>query len=248
MDGTTPDLSSYYEIAKSATRCAVFTGAGVSAESGMPTFRGEDGLWKEYRAEELATPEAFHRNPDLVYEWYDYRRGIVATVEPNAGHEALARAEDLFEEFTLITQNVDGLHQQAGSSHVIELHGNIRRDRCNVCGRHREESEGRACACGGPFRPDVVWFGEALPVGAIEEAFRAVSTADLVFTAGTSTQVYPAAQIPYSAKEYGAWVVEVNPEPTPFTPLADLSIRGPSGEWLPLLLDPAAIRPDRESG
>jgi len=172
MDDATPDLSRYFEVAMSATRCAVFTGAGVSAESGMPTFRGEDGLWKEYRAEELATPEAFQRNPDLVYEWYDYRRGIVAGVEPNAGHEALARAEDLFEEFTLITQNVDGLHQQAGSSNVIELHGNIRRDRCNICGRQREDGEGRECACGGPYRPDVVWFGESLPVGAVEAALR----------------------------------------------------------------------------
>jgi NAD-dependent deacetylase len=243
MDDSTPDLSRYLEIVRSAARCAVFTGAGVSAESGMPTFRGENGLWKEYRAEELATPEAFARNPDLVYEWYDYRRGIVAGVEPNPGHEALARAEALFEEFTLITQNVDGLHQEAGSSKVIELHGNIRRDRCNVCGRKREDPGASVCACGGPWRPDVVWFGESLPLGAMEEAFRAVATADLVFTAGTSTQVYPAAQIPYAAREHGAWVVEINPEPTPFTPLADLSIRGPSGEWLPRLLDPDVIRP-----
>ena len=248
MDDAAPDLSRYYEVARSATRCAVFTGAGVSAESGMPTFRGEGGLWKEYRAEELATPEAFARNPELVREWYEYRRGIVAGVEPNPGHVALARAEDLFEEFTLITQNVDGLHRRAGSRNVIELHGNITWDRCNLCGRDREEGEGLECACGGPFRPAVVWFGEALPPGAMETAFQAVASADLVFTAGTSTQVYPAAQIPYSAKEYGAFVVEVNPEPTPFTPLADLSLRGPSGVWLPRLLDPAEIRPEEDTG
>ncbi len=248
MNDSAPDLSRYFEVAKGATSCAVLTGAGVSAESGMPTFRGKEGLWKEFRAEELATPEAFERNPDLVWEWYDYRRGIVEGVEPNAGHEALARAEDLFEEFTLITQNVDGLHQQAGSRNVIELHGNIRRDRCHLCSRYREEGEGRECVCGGPFRPDVVWFGEALPVGAIEEAFRAVSTADLVFTAGTSSQVYPAAQLPYTAKEYGAFVVEVNPEATPFTPLADLSVQGPSGVWLPILLDPSGIRSGTDSG
>ncbi len=239
-----PDLEQYIARARSARRCAVLTGAGISAESGVPTFRGESGLWKTYRAEELATPEAFARNPDLVREWYDYRRGIIAAVEPNPGHRALAEAEALFEELTLITQNVDGLHEEAGSTDVIELHGNIRRDRCNLCGRYRREGEGFDCECGGPFRPDVVWFGESLPAGAIERSARAAREADLFFSVGTSTVVYPAAQLPYIAHEAGAFVVEVNPQETPFTALADLSVRGPAGEWLPRLLEPDLIGSD----
>lgn len=243
MENQEPDLSEYFEVARNTHICAVLTGAGVSVESGMPTFRGEGGLWMEYRAEELATPQAFERNPDLVWEWYDYRRGIVAGVEPNPGHVALARAEELFTTFTLITQNIDGLHQKAGSSDVVELHGNIGRDRCNYCGAYRTEGMGRHCDCGGPFRPDVVWFGESLPPEAIDRAFRAAATAELFFSVGTSSTVMPAAQLPYVAKESGAFVVEVNPDFTPFTPLADLSFRGPSGEWLPRLLDRAELRP-----
>jgi NAD-dependent deacetylase len=233
-----PDLTRYFEVALAATRCAVLTGAGVSAESGVPTFRGEEGLWREYRAEELATPEAFARNPELVREWYDYRRGLLADIEPNEGHRALADAERAFEMFTLVTQNVDGLHARAGSSDVVELHGNIRHDRCDGCGTVRVADGATTCTCGGPMRPAVVWFGEALPPEAIERAFFAAQNADIFFTVGTSTQVYPAAQLPYLASDAGAYVVEVNPEPTPFTPIADVSIRGPSGEWLPELLDP----------
>jgi len=242
MENGEPDLSRYLEVAHGAGRCAVLTGAGVSAESGVPTFRGEQGLWKEYRPEELATPEAFMRNPELVWEWYEYRRGILEGIEPNEGHRTLASAEKIFEEFTLITQNVDGLHQSAGSTDVVELHGNIRRDRCNSCDARRGEEQGRECACGGLFRPDVVWFGESLPPDAISRAFHAAQSADLFFSVGTSTVVYPAAQLPYLAKEAGAFVVEVNPEPTPFTPLADLSVRGPSGYWLPRLMDPLMPR------
>jgi NAD-dependent deacetylase len=174
----------------------------------------------------------------MVLEWYDYRRGILEGIEPNDGHRALAAAESVFEEFTMITQNVDGLHQAAGSTDVVELHGNITRDRCNLCGAPRGQSDGRECECGGPFRPDVVWFGEALPSDAIYRAMGAARDADLFFSVGTSTLVYPAAQLPYIAKEAGAFVVEVNPDSTPFTPLADLSIRGPSGQWLPRLIDP----------
>lgn len=237
MGRVEPELESYFEIAGGVRRCAVLTGAGVSAESGIPTFRGEEGLWKKYRPEELATPQAFQRNPELVWEWYEYRRSMAETIEPNEGHLALARAEDLFEDFLLITQNVDGLHQIAGSTDVVELHGNIRRDRCDDCGLQRREDEGRECSCGGLFRPDVVWFGESLPPDAINRAFRTAEAAELFFSVGTSTQVFPAAQLPYVAKDSGAFVVEVNPEPTPFTPLADLSIRGLSGEWLPRLFD-----------
>ncbi len=238
MEHTEPDLSHYFEVARSVKHCAVLTGAGVSAESGMPTFRGEGGLWKEFRPEELATPEAFARNPELVWEWYDYRRGILEGIEPNEGHRALAAAEKVFDIFTLITQNVDGLHQSAGSSDVIELHGNIRRDRCNICDACRGEGEGRQCRCGGPYRPDVVWFGESLPQDAIARGFEAAGSSDLFFSIGTSTQVYPAEQLPFVAQDAGAFVVEVNPEPTPLTPLATLSLRGPSGYWMPRLIDP----------
>ncbi len=235
------DLDAYFAAAHAARRCAVLTGAGVSAESGVPTFRGEDGLWKTYRFEELATPEAFERNPDLVREWYEYRREIIAGVEPNPGHRALASAEAFFDEFTLITQNVDGLHHEAGSREVIELHGNIRRDRCHLCGALRAAGQGLECTCGGPFRPDVVWFGEPLPPEAIERAVRAAREADLFFTVGTSMYVYPAAQLPHIARNAGAFLVEVNAQPTPLTPLADLTVRGPAGEWLPRLLDPEAL-------
>jgi len=227
------NLARYFEIARSARRCAVLTGAGVSAESGVPTFRGEEGLWKHFRAEELATPEAFARNPELVREWYEFRRSLISEIEPNEGHRALADAESVFETFTLITQNIDGLHARAGSTNVIELHGNIHGDRCNHCGRIRQDDEGLTCPCGGPFRPDVVWFGEQLPQEAIERAHAATVSADLFFSIGTSTQVFPAAQLPYVAADSGAFVVEVNPEETPFTRHADLSVRGPSGEWLP---------------
>lgn len=231
-------LATYFEVARSARRCAVLTGAGVSAESGVPTFRGEEGLWKSFRAEELATPEAFARNPEKVREWYQYRRDLLREIEPNEGHRALAEVETAFEEFTLITQNVDGLHAKAGSTDVIELHGNIGKDRCNRCGAIREEGEGLTCACGGPFRPAVVWFGEPLPAGAVDRAYRAAARSELFFSVGTSTRVYPAARLPYVASDAGAFVVEINPEPTPFTPHADLALRGPSGEWLPRLLGP----------
>jgi NAD-dependent deacetylase len=244
MNEESSDLSKYFEVAGSARRCAVLTGAGVSAESGVPTFRGEEGLWKHFRAEELATPEAFARNPELVREWYEFRRSLLSEIEPNEGHRALADAEGAFDEFTLITQNIDGLHARAGSTDVIELHGNIHQDRCNHCGTFRKSDEGLTCRCGGPFRPDVVWFGESLPQEAVERAHAAAQSADLFFSIGTSTQVFPAAHLPYVASDSGAFVVEVNPEATPFTLHADMSIRGPSGEWLPTLLDPLSARTD----
>lgn len=238
MSEPTPDLERYFDVARAAKWCAVLTGAGVSAESGVPTFRGKEGLWQDFRAEELATPEAFARNPELVREWYGYRRGLLADIQPNEGHRALADAERAFESFTLITQNVDGLHARAGSSDVVELHGNIAQDRCNDCGTIGTVDGAIICPCGGLMRPAVVWFGESLPPEAIDRAFFVAQNADIFLTVGTSTQVYPAAQLPYLASDAGAFVVEVNPEPTPFTPIADLSIRGPSGEWLPKLLDP----------
>ncbi|NPB07022.1 MAG: NAD-dependent deacylase [Aquificae bacterium] len=213
-------------------KVAVLTGAGISAESGIPTFRGKDGLWKRFKPEELATPEAFFRNPKLVWEWYDYRRQLIARAEPNEGHKILARMERELPDFTLITQNVDGLHQKAGSEKVIELHGNIWKVRCLSCGAEYydyraplPEIPPRCKHCGGLVRPGVVWFGEPLPPEALEQAFNAARESDYFIVVGTSAVVYPAAQLPFVAKEYGATVIEVNPEETPVTRIADLSLR-----------------------
>ena len=205
-----------------------FTGAGISAESGIPTFRGKDGLWKKFRAEDLATPEAFFRDPKLVWEWYDWRRQLIAKAEPNEGHKILARMEEEFPDFYVITQNVDGLHQRAGSKKVIELHGNIWKVRCVECGYETydyraplPEIPPKCERCGGLLRPGVVWFGESLPVDALEKAFRLSEEADIFIVIGTSGVVYPAAQLPYVAKEHGAEVIEVNPDETPISRIAD---------------------------
>jgi NAD-dependent deacetylase len=220
----------------------VLTGAGVSAESGVPTFRGEDGLWSKFRAEELANFQAFMRNPELVWEWYQYRRNIILSVNPNPGHVALAEWEKAHDNFGLITQNVDGLHQRAGSRRVIELHGNILRNRCLDCGNVSEAEEvnfkGKvpSCSCGGMLRPDVVWFGEMLPPQALNEAFAAAESADLFLSVGTSALVHPAASLPEIAHARGAFLIEINVAPTALTPSVDLYLEGPSGQILPELL------------
>ena len=213
-------------------KIVALTGAGISAESGIPTFRGKDGLWNRYDPMELATPEAFRRDPRLVWEWYDWRRQLIAKAEPNRGHLILARMERSFKDFWLITQNVDGLHQRAGSKRVIELHGNIWKVRCLECGREYyeyrtplEEIPPRCTECGGLLRPGVVWFGESLPTDALEEAYNLSSEADIFLVVGTSAQVYPAAELPLIAKRMGARLIEVNPEETPITPYADISLR-----------------------
>ncbi|MDZ7270923.1 MAG: NAD-dependent deacylase [candidate division KSB1 bacterium] len=227
---------------RQARSVAVLTGAGVSAESGVPTFRGADGLWKKFRPEELATFDAFQRNPALVWEWYEYRRSIIRDISPNPGHYALAELEKMVPDFSLITQNVDGLHRRAGSRNVLELHGNIMRNRCSHCGALLEEvpvspeSGLPHCSCGGLLRPDVVWFGEMLPERTWEEAVAAAHRAEVFFSIGTSAVVYPAASLPLEAKSSGAYVVEINFEPTPLTTVVHESIRGKSGEILPLLL------------
>ena len=224
---------------------AVLTGAGISAESGIPTFRGPGGLWNNHRPEELATPQAFTRNPRLSWEWYDWRRQRVSTAQPNPGHRALADLEQKAAGFTLITQNVDGLHRAAGSRNIIELHGSLWRIRCLDCGREVENCAvplsplPPVCACGGLMRPGVVWFGEALPVDAIQRAARAANECDVLLVCGTSAVVYPAAALPDQAIAAGARVIEVNIEPTPFTEYAHLSLRGRCGEILPQLLGPA---------
>lgn len=218
------------------------TGAGISAESGIPTFRGAGGLWRSYKPEQLATPEAFFADPDLVWEWYEWRRGLIAKAEPNPGHLALAALEERKPDFTLVTQNVDGLHDRAGSRRIVKLHGDIWIDLCVDCdgeetvGPYESRLSTHRCGCGGLLRPGVVWFGESLPPDAWEEAERAVRRAQLVLVIGTSAVVYPAAGLVPLAKSAGARVLEVNLEETPFSPLVDWSYRGKAGELLPLLL------------
>ncbi|MBN2496579.1 MAG: NAD-dependent deacylase [Deltaproteobacteria bacterium] len=217
---------------------AVLTGAGVSAESGVPTFRGPGGLWREHRPEDLATPEAFARDPLLVWEWYAYRRELIAACRPNPAHEALVRLEKRCEDMSLITQNVDGLHALAGSRRVLELHGNLFAIRCCNCGAERQQREPPAslpprCArCGGLERPGVVWFGEALPGQALESALAAVRRAELVLVVGTSGVVWPAAGLLQAAPD-GCRSVLVNLEPTDQSEQVDLALHGKAGEILP---------------
>jgi len=229
------------EILESSTRVAVLTGAGISAESGVPTFRGKEGLWSKFRPEELATVDAFMRNPRLVWEWYMHRRQLMSSVSPNDGHYALVKMEEGFEDFTLITQNIDNLHREAGSKRVLELHGNIKKNKCFDCDRpftgeiDIDSGELPCCECGGNIRPDVVWFGELLPQEVIHQAFIASESAELFFSVGTSALVHPAASLPLMAKRSGACLIEVNLEPTPLTDLCDFAFHGKSGEILPQL-------------
>jgi NAD-dependent deacetylase len=226
-------------VLRQASRIAVLTGAGISAESGIPTFRGPGGIWRTYKAEDLATPEAFARDPKFVWEWYDFRRSVIAEVEPNAGHRALVALEDRVKDFTLITQNVDGLHDRAGSRNVLKVHGDIWMVRCTECGREREEKRARLselpphCQCGGIERPGVVWFGEALPAAVWERAKRTVLEVEVLLVVGTSAVVHPVAGLAELAKSRGAVVVEVNIDETPVTAGADYSLRGTAGAVLP---------------
>jgi NAD-dependent deacetylase len=225
-----------------ARRVVVLTGAGISAESGVPTFRGADGLWRTYRAEALATPEAFARDPALVWEWYDWRRGLIAPVRPNAGHTVLAGWQGLFEGFDIVTQNVDGLHALAGSRNVVELHGNIWKLRCTREGTVEDRRETPLptipplCPnCGALLRPHVVWFGEALDADVLERAYRLSTACQVMLVVGTSAVVEPAASLPLAARRAGARILEINLEPTPLTPQADHFIPGKAGEVLPIL-------------
>jgi NAD-dependent deacetylase len=230
------------KILRNTPHIVVLTGAGVSAESGIPTFReAQTGLWAQYNPEDLATPSAFRQNPKLVWEWYAWRRTLIQKAAPNPGHFALASMENLAEAFTLITQNVDGMHQRAGSQNVIELHGNILRTRCTSEGTVFEELPMPSTLppicrqCGSLLRPDVVWFGEQLPEIALGQASRAAQGAAVFFSIGTSAFVHPAASLPIYAAEAGALVVEINPNPTPITQIAAHSLCGPAGEILPAL-------------
>jgi NAD-dependent deacetylase len=231
------------ERLRTAKRVVVITGAGISAESGVPTFRGSDGLWRQYRAEELATLDAFRRDPRLVWEWYDWRRRLIARKEPNAGHLAIAAMEGLFEQFLLITQNVDGLHRKAGNRKLIEIHGNIWRVRCMEEGRVFEHEEvplkevPPRCECGTYLRPDVIWFGESLSEKDLADSHAALRECDCLLVVGTSAVVQPVASFPAIARNSGAFIVEINVEPTPISGWVDESILGKSGQVLPQLLE-----------
>jgi len=235
----TAELSRARDLLSRATRIAVLTGAGISAESGIPTFRGAGGLWRNFRPEDLATPEAFDRDPVTVWEWYRWRRELIGQAEPNAGHRALVALEQRTPGFTLITQNVDGLHDRAGSRRIFKVHGDIWINRCRSCGRETDVLPADVmprCACGGLLRPGVVWFGEALPQGIWRDAEGAASTAEVLLVVGTSAQVYPAAGLLPYAQRNGASVIEVNLEETPFSGSVDVALRGAAGEILPQIV------------
>jgi NAD-dependent deacetylase len=243
------DLDVLREIARrlrTAGRVLALTGAGISAESGVPTFRGPDGLWRNFRAVDLATPGAFARDPALVWEWYRWRRSRIRDAQPNPGHLVLGRFEGVWPDFTLATQNVDGLHHRAGNRRVLELHGNIWRARCaGGCGRVVLEGDDPVaepagarvplCACGALMRPDIVWFGEPLDDRVLSRALDEAAACDALLVVGTSSVVYPAAALPGLARQHGAMVVEINMEETPLSRAADFALRGPSGVVLPAL-------------
>ncbi len=227
---------------RDARHVCVLTGAGVSAESGVPTFRdAQDGLWARYKPQELATPDAFLADPSLIWRWYRWRRELVAEAKPNPGHYSLAELADHVEQVTLITQNVDSLHQRAGSRDVIEFHGNLFDDRCFSCNTPcvaDDTVEVPTCpGCGGNLRPGVVWFGEGIPEAALRDSIAAATDCDVFLSVGTSSLVYPAAGLASLAKDNGATVVEINPNPTAHVTDFDVAIAGKSGVILPKMLE-----------
>jgi len=244
---------------RAAQRVVVLTGAGISAESGVPTFReAQTGLWAQYTPEELATPHAFQKNPQRVWEWYEWRRDLILQAKPNPGHHALARLEARLKshsrDFTLITQNVDGLHQRAGSKNVLELHGNLHRTRCSQCNDRVDhwdtpDTPPPKCPnCGGNLRPDVVWFGESLPPEVLRKAIAAVQRCDVLLVVGTSAVVHPAASLPRIAREgrgIRVTLVEINPQPTAISSQMDYILRYPAGEILPKLVIATVSNPRR---
>jgi len=243
------DLRRARSLLRDAERVVALTGAGISAESGVPTFRGPGGLWKQYRAEDLATPQAFARDPRLVWEWYSWRRGLVRQCAPNAAHHALAAAA-VRPGFRIVTQNVDGLHgaaSEASNAPPIELHGSLFRTRCTRCA-HRRDDRGdidatsletlpRCDRCGALARPDVVWFGEALEPEVLDEAIRLASAADVCLVIGTSALVHPAAGLADLTRRGGGSVIEVNVAETTLTETATVALRGPAAAIVPLILD-----------
>ncbi len=231
------------DLLQTAVSVTVLTGAGISAESGVPTFRdAQTGLWAKYDPQELASPYAFKQNPKLVWEWYTWRRGLIAEAKPNPGHYALAELEKHVPDFTLITQNVDGLHAAAGSQNIIELHGNITKTKCFEQGHpvttiwDDEHIPPHCPQCGSLLRPDVVWFGESLPSVALYTAVNKARSCDLFLSIGTSALVQPAASLPIEAIQAGIPTVEINPQRTPITTYTTFALSGPSGEVLPQLI------------
>jgi NAD-dependent deacetylase len=229
-----------------AHKIMVFTGAGISKESGVPTFREAGGLWEKFKAEDFATPEAFSRRPKEVWEWYRFRRDLARKVEPNPGHIAVAELESHHNDFMLATQNIDNLHMRAGSRNMVELHGNIMHSYCMNCGHLVDESkqglrgEVPPCpqeGCDGIMRPKVVWFGEQLDTNDLERSFTFAAECDCCIVIGTSGLVYPAAQIPFLARRNDACIIDVNPEPSAITPIADYFLQGPAGEIMPRLTE-----------
>ncbi len=220
-----------------------FTGAGISAESGIPTFRGKDGIWNKLKPEELANFDAFIRNPEMVWEWYSHRKKIIHESQPNPGHIAIAEMQNVFDRVTVVTQNIDNLHRRAGSREIYELHGNIERNYCIQCKTFYNEElpmVGKIpkCAkCGGLVRPDIVWFGEYLPQDQFGASEKASSGCDVFFVVGTSAVVFPAASLIYTARDNGAYIVEVNIEETEISYLADKSFYGEAGKVLPLIAE-----------
>ena len=219
-----------------------FTGAGISSESGIPTFRGKDGIWNKLRPEELANFDAFIRNPEMVWEWYNHRKKIIHESQPNPAHLTIAEMQNHFNDVTVVTQNIDNLHRRAGSNTIFELHGNIERNYCINCKKFYNEeldfSKGvPKCECGGLIRPDVVWFGEYLPEDQFLGGEKAAINSDIFFVVGTSAIVYPAAGLVYTARQSGSTIVEINIEETPFSSIADYSYFGKAGEVLPIILE-----------
>ncbi len=245
-----PDIEKSAEILAFARCLVVATGAGMSKESGIPTFRdAPSALWANFNPEDLATPEGFRRDPPLVWRWYEERRKMIAKASPHAGHIAVAELEDMYEDFLLVTQNIDNLHREAGSRSIVEFHGNIFRNKCfdqdhPVDTLPQTDEVPPRCECGSLIRPDVVWFGEVPAREDFERSAAALSGCDAILVVGTSGLVYPAAGFPAMAKREGARVVEVNPDRTPITSFADVFVEGPAGEVLPVVV--AQIRKIRE--
>lgn len=225
----------------SAGRAVFFTGAGISAESGIPVFRGKDGIWNKLKPEELANFDAFLRNPQMVWEWYNHRKQIVHGSKPNAAHNAIAELQNYINQVVVITQNIDNLHRRAGSENIYELHGNIQRNYCIKCHTfYNDDLEFTdnvpLCKCGGLIRPDIVWFGEFLPQDQYSASEKASKNCDVFFVVGTSAIVYPAASLIYTAKESGAYIVEINLEKTEITSLANESLLGKAGDIVPAIV------------
>lgn len=236
------DVASACRTVRGCRSLCILTGAGVSAESGVPTFRGAGGLWRNRDPMSLATPDAFREDPKTVWEWYQWRRGLIRSCSPNPGHVAIAAAEREKEDFLLVTQNVDGLHRLAGSRKMVEIHGNIWVVRCTGCGREGVERDDfpdlppKCASCGALLRPGVVWFGESIPRRALQDSLSMVERCDLILIAGTSSVVQPSASFAHAVAARGGTVIEVNLEETPATAVSRFAFQGKSGEILPLLL------------